>query len=315
MIGLGLGDHKDITIRGREALQRCSAVFLDSYTSMLFSIDADEMQKVYGCAPIQRADRETVEVFADRMLEATKDGNDVAFLVVGDAFGATTHTDLYLRAVAAEIPVQVVSNASIINAVGVCGLQLYNYGQIVSIPFFTSTWKPCSFIDKILANWAMGLHTLCLLDIRVKERTDDNIARNLSAFEPPRFMTVVQALQQLLMAVDQKNAPIVDYDEDFNEILIVKSEEERVSISGSTIVVAMLRIGCADQKIVSGTIDELLAAANATREVQYDLEQSQVGVEIFGAPLHSLIIPGPNLHGIERDMLAHFSLLGSILRS
>jgi len=51
------------------------------------------------------------------------------------------------------------------NAIGCCGLQLYNYGQTVSIVFFTETWRPDSFYQKIKANRNIGLHTLCLLGI------------------------------------------------------------------------------------------------------------------------------------------------------
>ena len=76
---------------------------------------------------------------------------------------ATTHTDLLLRAREQGIPVRTIHNASIMNAVGACGLQLYTFGQTVSIVFFTPTWKPDSFYDKILANRKLGLHTLCLL--------------------------------------------------------------------------------------------------------------------------------------------------------
>lgn len=43
---------------------------------------------------------------------------------------ATTHTDLELRARALGIPVRIVHNASIMNAVGVCGLQLYRFGEV-----------------------------------------------------------------------------------------------------------------------------------------------------------------------------------------
>ena len=50
---------------------------------------------------------------------------------------ATTHTDLELRARQKGIPVKVVHNASIMNAVGACGLQLYRFGEAVSIVFFT----------------------------------------------------------------------------------------------------------------------------------------------------------------------------------
>ena len=52
------------------------------------------------------------------------------------------------------------------NAIGACGLQLYTFGQTVSIVFFTETWRPDSFYDKIAANRKLGLHTLCLLGAR-----------------------------------------------------------------------------------------------------------------------------------------------------
>lgn len=61
------------------------------------------------------------------------------------------------------IDVKIVHNASVMNAIGICGLQLYRYGETVSIPFFTNTWRPDSFYEKIQRNRSMGLHTLCLL--------------------------------------------------------------------------------------------------------------------------------------------------------
>ncbi len=35
LIGLGLGDEKDITVKGLEAVKRCSKVYLEHYTSVL----------------------------------------------------------------------------------------------------------------------------------------------------------------------------------------------------------------------------------------------------------------------------------------
>jgi diphthamide biosynthesis methyltransferase len=61
--------------------------------------------------------------------------------------------------------VKVIHNASVMNAVGVCGLQLYRYGETISIPFFTETWRPDSFYEKIQNNRRLGLHTLCLLGL------------------------------------------------------------------------------------------------------------------------------------------------------
>lgn len=76
---------------------------------------------------------------------------------------ATTHTDLVVRAKELGVDFKVVHNASVMNAVGICGLQLYRYGETVSIPFFTDTWRPDSFYEKIKRNRELGLHTLCLL--------------------------------------------------------------------------------------------------------------------------------------------------------
>ncbi len=35
LIGLGLGDEKDITVKGLEAVKSCSKIFLEAYTSIL----------------------------------------------------------------------------------------------------------------------------------------------------------------------------------------------------------------------------------------------------------------------------------------
>ena len=35
LVGLGLGDETDITVKGLEAIRSCSHLFLDAYTSIL----------------------------------------------------------------------------------------------------------------------------------------------------------------------------------------------------------------------------------------------------------------------------------------
>jgi len=47
-----------------------------------------------------------------------------------------------------------------------------------------------SFYEKIGQNVKCGFHTLCLLDIKVKERTDINILKDKKIYEPPRFMLI-----------------------------------------------------------------------------------------------------------------------------
>eukprot|EP00252_Welwitschia_mirabilis_P028011 TRINITY_DN9911_c0_g1_i1.p1 TRINITY_DN9911_c0_g1~~TRINITY_DN9911_c0_g1_i1.p1 ORF type:complete len:162 (+),score=27.98 TRINITY_DN9911_c0_g1_i1:134-619(+) len=138
------------------------------------------------------------------------------------------------------------------NAIGVCGLQLYRFGETISIPFFTETWRPDSFYEKIKANRELGLHTLCLLDIRVREPTLESLCRGRKEYEPPKFMTINTAIEQLL-EVEQIKAESV-YTED-------------------TTCVGCARLGCETEQIVAGSMKELLAID-------------------FGLPLHCLIIVG-----------------------
>jgi diphthine synthase len=76
------------------------------------------------------ADRDFCEIEIDSLLDRVSNDKEsnYAFLVVGDAFCATTHADLYLRATKLNIKVDVIHNASIISAVGCCGLQVYRFG-------------------------------------------------------------------------------------------------------------------------------------------------------------------------------------------
>lgn len=92
-----------------------------------------------------------------------------------------------------------IHNASIVSAMGCCGLQVYRFGEIISIPFFTEKWRPYSFYDKIKENYDRGLHTLCLLDIKVKEPTEASLCRGKKLiYMPPHYMSCKVAAQQLL---------------------------------------------------------------------------------------------------------------------
>lgn len=115
-IGLGLGDAKDITVKGLEIVKTAKKVYLEHYTSIL-SCGSDSLQEFYGRQDLILADRDLVESGAEEILEDAKD-DIIAFLVVGDPFGATTHSDLMIRARERGIKTKVIHNASIMNAVG-----------------------------------------------------------------------------------------------------------------------------------------------------------------------------------------------------
>ena len=42
-------------------------------------------------------------------------------------------------------------------------LQLYNFGETVSLVMWSDSWQPDSYVDKIDRNLLHGNHTLCLL--------------------------------------------------------------------------------------------------------------------------------------------------------
>ncbi|MBU1704890.1 MAG: diphthine synthase, partial [Nanoarchaeota archaeon] len=144
-----------------EAVKKCDLVYLESYTSKL-ACSVNDLEKLYG-KKIILADREMVEQKSDDILQKDK---DVAFLVIGDPFGATTHTDLRLRAKEKGIPVKVIHNASIMNAIGITGLELYKFGKTTSIPYHNE--NVTSPIEVMKQNQSIGLHTLFLLDLDPK---------------------------------------------------------------------------------------------------------------------------------------------------
>lgn len=264
LIGLGLSYESDITVRGLETVRKCKRVYLEAYTSILMAADQSSLEKYYGREVIL-ADRELVETGSDQILEGAKE-DDIAFLVVGDPFGATTHTDLIIRARELGIPVEAIHNASVMNAVGACGLQLYQFGQTVSLVFFTDSWKPDSFYNKVMENRKIGLHTLLLLDIKVKEQSIENMARGRLIYEPPRYMDIATAAQQLL------------------EIEELRGEK---AYTPDTPCVAVSRLGSPQQKFKAATLSQL---------AEYD----------SGEPLHSLVMLGRQVHDLELEYLYQY---------
>ena len=187
--------------------------------------------------------------------------------MVGDPLCATTHTDLIIRARDLHIPVEVIHNTSVMGAAASCGLQLYQYGYTVSIPLFEDIWRPGSFYDRIKYNRDGGMHTLCLLDIKVKEPDYVNHTGGKLKYLPPRFMTVNQAISQMF-EVEEKNQSGV--------------------CAKDAMAVGMARLGQSTQKIVYGTLEELLTVD-------------------FGPPLHAMALVG-EVHPLEQELLDYFKV-------
>lgn len=217
MIGIGLDSERDITIRGLEAVKKCKTVYLEDYTSKL-SCERGKLEELYNKKVIL-ADRSMVEKKADDILEKAKN-EDVAFLVVGDVFSATTHTDMRLRAAERGVNVKIIHNASVLTAVGDTGLMLYKFGRVASIPFEKrNVTTPYEVLEM---NKGVGLHTLFLLDIESEKK---------------RYMTVKEALCYLLDAEDKEKKGLVNQE---------------------TVCVGCAGLGSEKEKIKAGAAKELM---------------------------------------------------------
>jgi diphthine methyl ester synthase len=250
LIGLGLGNERDITLNALEAIKDSDIVYLESYTSKL-NCSLENMEALYG-KKIIIADRTLVESKAEETILKDAKKKKVSFLVIGDIFGATTHADIVLRAKKEKIDIRFFHNASIMNAIGITGLELYKFGKTTSMPFFDKDWRPSTAYDVIAQNLKSGLHTLVLLDIKIAEPSKSDLLKGMTRPQEPRFMTVNECIRQLLDLELEKKLDV---------------------ISDKTELVGCARIGSDDFIIRYGTAKRLL-------EVD------------FGKELHCVIIPG-----------------------
>ena len=181
-IGLGL-DDRDISLKGLEAVKRCSSVYLEDYTGITPSVSS--LEKLLG-KRLFPADRKLVEE-SDEIIKNSKKGN-VAFLASGDPLAATTHAELFLRAEKEGVECEIIHCTSIFSVIAETGLQLYRFGATASIPFPEKGFEPESFYDVIKQNKKLGLHTLLLLDLKPEQK---------------RFLEIKEAIK-ILLKIEEK---------------------------------------------------------------------------------------------------------------
>ena len=157
LIGIGLR-FKDLSVRALEAIKKCDYIYLDNYTSIL-TYDLKDLENLID-KKIILADRDLVENKANEILNKSKQ-KDVAFLVIGDVFSATTHISLLMDAAKNKIKYEIIHGISILTAIGDTGLSLYNFGKVSSIPKNNENVE--TPYDILKQN--KGSHTLFLLDI------------------------------------------------------------------------------------------------------------------------------------------------------
>ncbi len=161
LIGLGLWDENDISLRGVEACKRADRVYCELYTAA-WGGDLEKLGKIIGkgIEPLERAD---VEERSGKLIAEAKVKN-IALLVPGDPLTATTHVHLLMECRGKHIAFEIVHSSSIYTAVARTGLQLYKFGRTATVITPKKGYESIGFYDTIAENQKLGLHTLLLLD-------------------------------------------------------------------------------------------------------------------------------------------------------
>ena len=219
-VGLGLHNEKGISLNGIEECKAADSVFLELYTSILSDFSKDRFERNIGrkVTLVSRSDLE--EENGAVIINAARKGKTV-FLVPGDPLIATTHISLRIAAQKQGIRTHIIHGTSIISAViGSSGLQNYKFGKTVTVPF------PENFSEtpyKVIAqNKKMGLHTLCLLDIKKTEKI---------------FLGINEALV-LLSNIEKKRAEGI--------------------VTSKTIAIGLARVGSQDSVLRADYVEGLL---------------------------------------------------------
>lgn len=216
LIGIGL-KTEHLTVEAKNALAECEEVYLENYTSKYSEGDAEGLRGIIG-KEITELGRKQVEEEFSAILETAKT-KKVALLIYGNVFSATTHIQIVKDAKEKGVEVRSVPGISIFSFLGKTGLEEYKFGRTVSIVFWEENYQPEMFYEKILDNYKIGMHTLCLLDI-----------------QGDKLMSVKEALEVLKKVSEKKTHKFLD----------------------TFLLCALSKVGSAEEKIVFGKMDELL---------------------------------------------------------
>lgn len=162
LVGLGIWDEKDVSIRGIEACMKSQKVYCELYTAA-WGGDLKRLEKMIG-KNIIKVHRKDVEDHSEKLIEEAKNKR-IALLVPGDPLVATTHVHLIEEAKAKGVRFEVVHSSSVYTAVARTGLQLYKFGRTATVITPGRGYESEGFYDAVAGNQKQGLHTLLLLDV------------------------------------------------------------------------------------------------------------------------------------------------------
>lgn len=221
LVGLGLFDEKDISLKGLECLKNVDKIYAEFFTSRLFGSSFEAIEQLIG-KEIEILVRNEVEE-ESKFIEEARD-SDVALITGGDPLIATTHSDFIVQCSKKGIGYEIIHGSSILSsAPAISGLQGYKFGKVTTIPFPDHNFYPKSPYEAIEENLKMDLHTLVLLDIQ---------AHN------DRYMTVNQGLEYLMNIKDNL--------------------DHEGAVTEDTLAMGIARVGSRDVVVKAGKVKELM---------------------------------------------------------
>lgn len=220
-VGLGLHDDLGISLRGLDEVKSADTVFLELYTSLLPGFSLERFEKVSG-GTVKLVSRKELEENNGQAILKAAENHKTVLLVPGDPLIATTHVALRIEAEKQGIKTRIVHGASVLSAViGLSGLHNYKFGKSVTIPFPYETPSETPY-SVIAQNSELGLHTLCLLDIKAEDRL---------------YLNIHDALKELLR---------------------VEAKWEKMIVTEDTLVIGVARAGSSDPTVRAGFAREML---------------------------------------------------------
>jgi len=220
-VGLGLHDEMGISLHGLEEVKAADNVFIELYTNLMPNFSKENLEKI-SSKKLQIVSREELEERSGKLILEMAETGKVVFLVPGDPLIATTHVALRIHAEKLGIKTRIVHGASVLSAViGLSGLHNYKFGKSVTIPLPREDPSETPY-EVIVQNKKRGLHTLCLLDVKVEEN---------------RYMKICEGLESLLKVEEKRKEKIVVM---------------------NTLVVGIARAGSNKPTVRAGLLEDLL---------------------------------------------------------
>lgn len=217
-MGYGLTGQSGLTLKSVNVLKSVDKIFFENYTNYIDELTITELTTIFN-KEIITVPRKTLEEDSSQFIKSII-GFNVALLISGDPFIATTHYSIVLEALQKKIDVQIINNVSIYNVIpSITGLSAYKFGRTCSITFPENySLVPYNVLKE---NLRIKAHTLMLLDI--------NVTQN-------EFLDINSAINQLRR---------------------MEEEEGEKIITDKTLVIGIAHIGSKKSQIFSDTLKNI----------------------------------------------------------